>query len=198
MGRPGVLRCPRRHAVKPPRLAIVQEKSDATAGLPPDPAGRMEALRAALLREAELAVQLRDEMIRQRGAVASGQPAAVDSSSDATSRLLLALDEAGRRRGEIVAALTGDAAVPLDRLEVQLGHSLPPAVESARLTLRRAAADVSREASINRVVLRRAVEAGEAFLQDLFSGGELRAPSYGEQAPAPPPAPAGRLLDRTA
>ena len=184
--------------MKPPRLAIVQEKSDVTAALPPDHPGRLDALRAALLREAELAVQLRDELVQQRGAVASGEPVSVDRSSEATSRLLLALDEAKRRRADIVAALTGDPAVPLDHLEAQLGQSLPPAVESARLTLRRAAADVSREASINRVVLRRAVEAGEAFLQDLFSGGEPRPPSYGAQTPAPPPSPAGRLLDRTA
>jgi len=122
----------------------------------------------------------------------------VDDSSDVTSRLLLALDEAKRRRTDIVAALTGDPGVPLGHLETQLGESLPPAVESARLTLQRAAADVSREAAINRVVLRRAVEAGEAFLQDLFSGGEPQPPGYGAASPPSPPSASGRLLDRTA
>ena len=182
----------------PLRLSIVQEKSAASAALPADPAARLEALRLVLLRESELAVQLRDELLRQRAGVAEGNAPAVDQSSDATSRLLLSMAEAKQRRGEIVAAMTGDADVPLDSLAAQLGQPVPAAVESARLTLRQAALDVSREAAINRVVLRRAVEAGEAFLQDLFSGGEPQSPTYGATAPTPPPSPAGRLLDRTA
>ena len=182
----------------PPRLAIVQEQPLTGRPVPTEPEARLEALRGILLREAEFALQLREELLRQRGAVAGGDTVAVDRSSDATSRLLLSLEEAKQRRGEIVASLTGDATVPLDHLEAQLGHPLPIGVESARLTLRRAATDVSREAAINRVVLRRAVEAGEAFLQDLFSGTAPQAPTYGDAAPTTPPSPAGRILDRTA
>ena len=181
-----------------PRLSIVQEQPATAKPVPTDTAQRLDALRATLLREAEFALQLREELLRQRAAVAAGDTAAVDRSSDGTSRLLLSLEETRQRRGEIVAALTGDAAVPLDHLEAQLGHTLPIALESARLSLRRAAMDVSREADINRVVLRRAVDAGEAFLQNLFSGTAPQPPSYGDATPTTPPSPAGRILDRTA
>ena len=182
----------------PLRLSIVQEKATAESAVPGDPTARLDALRGILLRESELAMQLREELLRQRGAVADGDAAAVDRGSDATSRLLLMMEEARQRRGDIVASLTGDANVPLDHLETHLGQPLPAAVESARLTLRQAAMDVSQEAAINRVVLRRAVEAGEAFLQDLFSGGATPTPTYGAAAPTPPPSHPGRLLDRKA
>ena len=184
--------------MNPLRLSIVQEKSDAAPATASDASARLETLGTILRREAELAVQLREELLRQRAAVADGDTAAVNRGSEATSRLLLAMDEAKQRRGEIVAALTGDSEVPLDHLEKHIGQPLPTAVESARLTLRQAALDVAREAAINRVVLRRAVEAGEAFLQDLFSGEQTQAPTYGVTTPTSPPPPAGRLLDRTA
>lgn len=184
--------------MNPLKLSIVQEQPGARLALPVDVEARLEALRAALLRESELVIQLRDELLRQRAAVAHSQTAAVEGTSEATSRLMLALDEARRRRGEIVAAMTGDAEVPIDHLEAQLGHALPPDLESARLTLKRAAAEAAREAAINRVVLKRAVEAGETFLQDLFSGGASTPPTYGSTPSAPPAPPSGRLLDRKA
>jgi len=184
--------------VTAPKLSLLQQPGAARAGAPAGDAARLETLRELLVREAELATELRDELLRQRTAVAAADTAAVDRSSDAVSRVLLGLDESRRRRGELLEALTGDANVPLDRLESQLGGALPASLESARRTLRRAATDAAREATINRGVLRRAVEAGEAFLQDLFSGGAPQAPTYGATPTAPTPPAAGRILDRTA
>jgi len=184
--------------VTAPKLSLVQQPGAARASAPAGDAAKLDALREVLLREAQLATELRDELLRQRAAVAAADTAAVDRGSDALSRVLLGLDEARRRRGELLEALTGDANVPLDRLEAQFGGALPPALESARRTLRRAATDAAREATINRGVLRRAVDAGEAFLQDLFSGGAPQAPTYGATPTAPTPPPAGRILDRTA
>jgi len=181
--------------VKRPALSLVQEKR---AAAPVADAAWLESLREMLLHEAELATLLRDELLRQRAAVAAGDTAAVDRSSDATSRILLGLDEARERRMAVIAELTGDPKAPLDHLATLLGQPLPTALESARLTLREAATNAAREASVNRVVLRRAVEAGEAFLQDLFSGGAPQAPTYAAKPAHATPPPAGRLLDRKA
>jgi hypothetical protein len=108
------------------------------------------------------------------------------------------LEQARHRRSALVAALSGDPALPLERLETALRRPLPEALERGRAELRRAASDVAREASVNRVVLRRAVEAGEAFLQDLFSVGPFSAHVYGPGEEPRRAGPTGRVFDRTA
>jgi hypothetical protein len=94
------------------------------------------------------------------------------------SRLLLRLQELRRRRSEQLAALAGDADPGLSTLTRALEMPLPPRLDEARRALRRAAADVVREATVNRAVLRRAVESGDAFLQALFSAATGPAPVY--------------------
>jgi hypothetical protein len=135
-------------------------------------------LARALDRETEVIHALRDALIEQRAGVASAEADAVNASVDGIGRILLALDEARLHRAAMLSTIVGDPTLPLDRLESALGASLPPKVAAARLTLRHAAEEVAREVSINRAVLHRAVEAGEAFLQALFSAATDPTPVY--------------------
>ena len=144
-------------------------------------------LATALDEEAALAESLRDALTQMRAAVAGGTPGPLDHEAEALGRILHTLQEARRRRGSILAALAGDEAFPLDGLARGLEVASPPALDAARLRLRRAGEAVVREATINRAVLRRALEQGDHFLQALFSA--ATAPAYG---------PAERASGRTA
>lgn len=152
-------------------------------------------LTAVLGREQQLVDELRAALTRQRDAVAGDDPDAVDASVHALGRTLLTLEEARRRRSEVVRALTGRADAPLGELEQAVGGPLPEPLVQARRGLRDAAMRTAHEVRINQHVLRRALEAGDAFLQQLFAGGADPSPAYG-RAPRATEAPA-RLLDRT-
>ncbi len=136
-------------------------------------------LAECLEEEARLVEALRDALLQQRAAVAADRPEAIQAGVEEMARILLALAETRRRRSERLADLCGDGATPMDRVADILGVPLPPAVESARLHLRRLASDTAREAAINREVLRRAIEAGDAFIQQLFSGAAPPSTAYG-------------------
>lgn len=169
------------------------------AGTPPDRAGisaRLSELANGLERETEIVHELKDALIRQREGVATSQTEKVNATVDAIGRILLTLDEGRRRRGTMLVALTGDSDLKLDQLEQALAVALPPSLVDARARLHAAAEDVTREIAINRVVLQRAVEAGETFLQALFSSTSEPAPVYG--AGAPDEAAPGLLLNRRA
>jgi hypothetical protein len=134
-------------------------------------------LATALDEEAVLAESLREALTQMRSAVAGGDPLPLDREAEALGRILHTLQEARRRRGSILAALAGDEAFPLEGLARDLEVATPPALEAARQRLRRAGEAVVREATINRAVLRRALEQGDHFLQALFSA--ATAPAYG-------------------
>jgi hypothetical protein len=157
---------------------------------------RLVELGHALERETEIVDELRGVLIRQRQAVATTQADAVNVTVDAIGRILLTLEEARRRRATMTQSLTGDAATRLDRLEAALSMALPASVADSRRRLRESAASVAREVAINRDVLRRAVESGEAFLQALFSATGLATPVYGTGEKDE--SPSGMLLNRRA
>jgi hypothetical protein len=161
----------------------------------PDP--RLADLAAAMEREAAVVRDLGAALATQRQAVSTSAPDALNASVDAIGRILLTLDEARRGRDAALAAVCGEAPPPLGRLEDGIAGALPDELVRARADLEAAATQVAREVVINRTVLRRAVEAGEAFLQSLFSSAAAPAASYapGERAEEPPP---GLLLDRRA
>ena len=66
-----------------------------------------------------------------------------------------------------------------------------------RRELRSAAREVSHEVAVNHEVLRRSVEAGEAFLQALFSSVRGADPCYRPEATPPEPA-TGVIMNRRA
>lgn len=165
-----------------------------SATLPAAPTLLTELSRA-LDHESRIVEELRDTLIRQREAVASTSADAVNATVDAVGRILMTLDEARRRRAVIVGALTGDPATRLDRLEATVPE-VPAELAESRRKWREAAATVAREVTINRGVLRRALESGDAFLQALFSTTATGTPVYGtrERDESPP----GVLLNRRA
>ena len=179
-------------AMEDPSMTVSHAEPETRSTLP---SARLAELEAALTRETEIVEELREALIRQREGVASTSADQVNASVDAIGRILLTLDEARRRRGGMIGALTGDPTARLDSLDARLGFALPESCDRSRVALRRAAERVAQEVSINRGVLRHAVEAGEAFLQALFS--TTAGPAVYEQHERPEKPP-GMLLNRRA
>jgi hypothetical protein len=159
---------------------------------------RLDDLTEALGRELRHIDDLKQALLRQRAAVAADDPEAIESSVHAIGRTLLTLEEARRKRSALIALMAGDGAVALSDLDAHLGFSPPESFVAAREAVRRAAEATSRELAINQTILRRALEAGDAFLQQLFSSTADPMPSYTPGPRAADPRPGGFLLNRTA
>jgi hypothetical protein len=130
---------------------------------------RLDELTSALAHELRVIDDLRRALMRQRAAVAADDPDAIESSVHAIGRTPLTLEEAGRRRGALLALIAGNSAIALADLESHVGFSVSEDFVATREAVRRSAEDTSRELAINQAILRRALEAGDAFLQQLFS-----------------------------
>jgi hypothetical protein len=139
---------------------------------------RLDELTSALAHELRVIDDLRQALMRQRVAVASDDLDAIESSVHAIGRTPLTLEEAGRRRGSLVALIAGNSATVLTDLEAHLGFSVPDDFVAMREEVRRAAEATSRELAMNQTILRRALEAGDAFLQQLFSSTADPMPAY--------------------
>ncbi len=149
---------------------------------PRPPAGTsldVQALARSLDDEAALLAELIETLLGQRGAVASGDLEQVFAGSERVTGTLLKLDRARSGRREILARGTGDPALPLADLEQRLGRPLPEAAVRARKHLRDAAGRAERELAINRAVLRRAQDAGDAQFHALLTWLERETPLYG-------------------
>lgn len=168
--------------------------------IPATPAStlRMGDLAQALLYEANVIEELRQALLRQRAGVAADDAEQVETSIQAMGRTLLTLEEARRRRGALTALISGSDPTPLEKLEGMFGGILPPELENARARVKRAALATAQDVAINQHILRRALEAGDAFLQRLFSMAGDPAPGYQRHdSPAETPR-AGLILNRTA
>lgn len=162
------------------------------------PADRLvRELVLVLEREAQAVRELRDALARQRDGVAHDSTGAVHASCDDIGRILVTLEAARRARARLLEPIAGPGEAPLAALERVCGGALPEPLGTARAALRVAAEGAAREAAINRAVLRRTIESGEAFLQALFSNLAEPDPTYhaGERPDEGSP---GFLLDRKA
>lgn len=126
-------------------------------------------LARVLVREGDVVRDLREALVRQRAGVAADSTQDVHGSCDDIARILVALDNTRRHRSSLLVTLCGNASVTLEQLATELGGALPAAVTEAATALRKDAETTAREAEVNRTVLKRTVEAGEAFLQALFT-----------------------------
>jgi hypothetical protein len=142
------------------------------------PATEMEALAAALGREAELIGGLAGALEAQRAAVASGDVAMLQQKTDALSQALTDLEQARVSRRKTLAGLCGRGEMRLSQLEQVLPVPLHPAVTTARELLVRATKDAAREMTINQTVLRRATEQGQALVERILSRANHEAPAY--------------------
>jgi hypothetical protein len=162
-------------------------------------ATRFEDLADALRYEARVIDELRQALVRQREGVKVHDVEAIEGSVHAMGRTLLTLEEARRRRATVTSLLTGGDPAPLDSLEASLGRELPEAVIAARNDLRKAAAQSAHEVAINQQILRRAIDAGDAFLQQLFStAGDAAAVYQPGEHGGETPLPSGLLVNRMA
>ena len=148
-------------------LSLVMEGREGGAGVPTS--ARLSDLAGALVQEQRLIEELRQALLRQRAGMASGDLELIDESAYAIARTLLTLEEARRRRrASLTAAVMGRQGVALCDLESFIGI-LPAPLLAAREAVRRAAEATAHDLAINQRVVRQALEAGDAFLQQLFS-----------------------------
>lgn len=159
---------------------------------------RMGDLAHALLYEANVIEELRQALLRQRAGVAADDAEMVETSIHAMGRTLLTLEEARRRRGALTSLISGNDPTPIEKLESMFGGVLPAELENARSKVKRAALAAAQDVAINQHILRRALEAGDAFLQRLFSMSADPVASYQRSESTPDAPRAGLILNRTA
>jgi hypothetical protein len=129
---------------------------------------RLTDLAGALVQEQGFIEELRQALLRQRAGMATGDPDLIDGSVYAIARMLLTLEEARRRRASLATAVVGRPDVALFDLESFVGI-LPVPLLAAREAVHRAAEVTAQDLAINQRMVCQALEAGDAFLQQLFS-----------------------------
>ena len=137
---------------------------------------RLGELQSVLSEERVLIEDLGHVLLRQREGVAAHDPEVIEAAVHALSRTLLTLEEARRRRTSLITLVIGKPGVPLEDLQRHLGTPLPSAFMEARARVRSAGEAIAADVAINQDFLWRAMEAGEAFRQQLFSGAVLPQP----------------------
>jgi flagellar FlgN protein len=155
-----------------------------------------ETVVAALRAEEQLLVELCNALTAQRDGIARDDSAAIETATHGVSRAVMTLDEARRRREQLIQLLTEGERTPLEQLESMIGPV--PGLSAARAAVRNAAKTAVRDLSLNQSILRGALRAGDAYLQALFASvGDQ--PSVYTAAPRPhDTAPSGVVVNRRA
>lgn len=167
-------------------------------GGPAVPGPGWQELASALGHEADLLDELRESLLQQRSGVASNDVEVIEGSIQIMGRTLLALGEARELRERLIGHIAGEPVASLTDLEESLSRPLPDAVIDARSTIRRLSAAVAREVAINHHIVRRAMDAGETFIQLLFSSVADPTPAYmpSQKRSGDPPQTGGVLLNK--
>jgi hypothetical protein len=142
-----------------------------------------ELVVAALRAEEQLLVELCSALAAQRDGIARDDSPGVETATHGVSRAVMTLDEARRRREQLIQLLTEGEPTPLEQLEASIGPV--PGLSAARAAVRNAAKTAVRDLALNQSILRGALRAGDAYLQALFA-------SVGEQPSSYTPAPRSR------
>ena len=129
---------------------------------------RMTDLAGALVQEQRLIEELGQALLRQRAGMATGDPGSIDGSDYAIARARLTLEEARRHRASLATAVVGRPGVALSDLESFVGV-LPAPLLAAREAVHRAAEVTAQDLAVNQRMACEVLEAGDAFLQQLFS-----------------------------
>ncbi|MGH7741977.1 MAG: flagellar export chaperone FlgN [Candidatus Eiseniibacteriota bacterium] len=156
----------------------------------------LEALTSSLARELALVRELRDALRHQRGGIAANRTDMVEDSIQQVGRILVSLEEQRRGRSQLLESMSGAPAESMSWIDAL--PTRPIALDGVRRELRDAAREVAHEVAVNHEVLRRSVEAGEAYLQALFSSVRGVEPCYrpGEATAAEPAT--GVIMNRRA
>ncbi len=139
----------------------------------------IESLVDAFSTERRLLDELIAVMRRQRGAVGDDDLQAVDDSVFATHRILVTLGESRRRRRTLNTLIGQSEDLGIHALDDALGPRMTPALRAARDDLHSAARNLAREVSLNRRILREALDCGDAFARAL--AGAEASPIYASQ-----------------
>ena len=157
-------------------LAEPTSGTDAVAGLI-----RGLAAEVTLLRE------LRAALLEQRDALARDNAGDLELVVQQIGRTLVALRETRRLRATLLEAVTGARQTALADAGASLEPPQAAAFEAACRELHYAAVAAHRELDINQAVLRRAIETGEQYLQQVLTApvGTATPASYaaGDAAP---------------
>lgn len=121
----------------------------------------------AMALEERLLGDLRTALARQRAGIADDDPATLDAATLIVSRAVLTLEQARRRREQMVQLLTGGEPATLQAVEELSGEI--DGLTAARESLRATAQAAVRELALNQAILRRALRSGDAYLQSLFA-----------------------------
>ena len=129
----------------------------------------VKLLAVALRHEVDLLEDVRAALLEQRAGVASNDAERIEGGTHRLGRSLLTIEEARRHRSDLTSVLGGGRPLNLSELELVLPQPMLADLLEARVQLRVAAKGVAREVAINDLVVRRAMDAGESFIQVLFS-----------------------------
>lgn len=160
------------------------------------PSRLADRLADTLRSEAKLLTELSATMQRQRDAVAIDDLDGVDESVFSTHRVLATLGEARRRRRWLAQLLGESEDLSLSTLESFFNGVPPVSVRAAIDHLADAARTLQREVDLNRRVLRRAIDASDAYVRSLCG---LPAPGptgYPDGSRAIDSGPGGNIVDR--
>ncbi len=147
-----------------------------------DPATRSRtigSLAESLGAESRLLHQLVQVLRDQREGVARDDVEQVDDSVQAAHRVMQTLAEARRRRNALVHLLTDRRDIQVNALTEALGEHMTPDLDTRRTELQTVAATVSREVTLNRSVLTRAITTGNDYVRRLLVSSSSAA--YGER-----------------
>ncbi len=136
----------------------------------------------ALDEEVALLERLRDIFARQKEALASGDPHALDDGVFAATRVMRTMEEARRRRTSLTTRLIG-GELDFDEWDVVLTGPENRPVRHGQERVRQAAARLREEVSMLRQILRSALADNRRYLEVLLGSGS-GAPAPGVAAGA--------------
>jgi hypothetical protein len=155
-----------------------------------------ERLVAAFETERRLLEGLCDALAMQRAGIAADDAGAIESANQGVARAILTLEEARRRREQLVQV------TPLPRLQLVGGHpgydDSPSEVQVARAALRATARVTVQTLTVNQAILRGALRAGDRYVQALFASASEPLPAYADPHGVPAPAQRGVVVNRSA
>jgi hypothetical protein len=128
-----------------------------------------ERLTGLLQRETQTWRDLQDAARRQRAHVAAGNVSGVNEETGRMESLIGVLDEHAEVRRRLLRELGGEPLCTLSELESRMGRMPGPPLVRARAELLRTARGVASELVVNRSLLRRSLEGGEAFFQAVLA-----------------------------
>ncbi len=136
---------------------------------------KLDELTAALGEEISLMRELRDALLGQRGAIAANDRGMIELSINRIGRVLLSIEAARKRRSSLAELMSELERAGVTTAADELDRKRLGATREKLMELGKA---VARDIAINQHVLRKAIEAGDAFLQQLFSDATSLTPVY--------------------